>query len=444
MKKIYIYVNIALFGIAIFSPGVIYAGPTTNTVIDQEHFRFYDDDGTTVNNATGYGAGDAAVDIDITDVPASEQFHLRLGALQTVNKPNTNLTRTVKLQYSTNVTASDCSTGSWTDVPTQTVYTSEAFAQFTTGNFVDGDSTTGQLDATHSHIGGDGVETDGSPDPISFTSGGSLNTEHGEWEWALEEKAGTGSQQYWFRFINSDDTTTNVTWLTCPSLTTATVAASTFTQNNFAWYVNPGTPSENVTDLWGNPDITENNIITPVPPSNDPPDTTQELRLRMNITVNAVVIGANERWFKLQFRTGTDSDCSTGSWTDVGAAAGGEAFIYTSQTDVADDTTLTVSKLTGTDRLETYSRIKPANTPTGTSATGEDIEFDFHFLGTNSVSAERYLFRVYEANSDGTDLAVLDGYTNCPILHTEPGIESQMRHGNIFSGNLEQGFFWAD
>lgn len=224
-------------------------------------------------------------------------------------------------------------------------------------------------------------------------------------------------------------------------------ADATFAQNHYRWYVNPSS-SENVTDPWSasGVDLAEDTALTPLPFANDPPGSAQQVRLRVNITVNGNTITANTKYFKLQFRTGTDTSCSTGSWTDVGAAGGADAWVYTSETGVTDDTTLTVAKLTGTDRLETYSRVKPANTPTATSAAGEDIEFDFHIVGgTAFTNATRYLFRVVETTSDGTGTTVLDSYgAACPVAHTEPATADLMRHGNFFSGESEQGFYWAD
>lgn len=223
--------------------------------------------------------------------------------------------------------------------------------------------------------------------------------------------------------------------------TSIAAAQATFAQNHYRWYVDPD--AENVTDPWSSSagiDLAEDTALTPIPVANDPPNTTQELRLRVNITVNTSTITSNTKYFKLQHRTGTDSDCSTGSWTDVGTGA----WAYASST-VTDDTTLTVAKLTGTDRLETYSKVKPANTPTATTVTGEDIEYDFHIIGSSATSATRYLFRVVETTSDGTGTTTLASYgASCPVLHTEPGVEDQMRHGNFFSGSTEQGFFWAD
>ncbi len=257
----------------------------------------------------------------------------------------------------------------------------------------------------------------------------------------------TNGQQYTYKVFQRD---TRGNYDVGVSIGTFTPSATppTYTQNHYKWYVNPSPTIENVTDAWSSTagiDLSEDTILTPIPFAYDPPSATQQLRLRVNITVNSNTIANNTKYFKMQFRTGTDTDCSAGSWTDVGAAGGAQAWVYTSDTTVADDAALSVAKLTGTDRLETYSRVIPANTPIGTSATGEDIEFDFHIVGgTAFTNATRYLFRLIETTSDGSGTTALTAWTNCPILHTEPGTDNLLRHGNFFSGESEQGFFWAD
>ncbi len=213
IKKFILFTLVCLVGVSFVIEFVHAMGGSA--IIAQEHFRLYDDDGTTVDNATPKAAVDASSTVNV-----GEKFHIRLGALQTFNQPDTDLARTIKLQYSSDA-AGDCTggTGSWVDVPTESGWVAQAFRQITTDNFTDGDTTTRQLDADHTHIGGDGVDNDGSPVTVNITSGASQNSEHAEWEWALEEKAGTTGQSYWFRFINSDDTTTNITWTICAALT---------------------------------------------------------------------------------------------------------------------------------------------------------------------------------------------------------------------------------
>jgi hypothetical protein len=221
-------------------------------------------------------------------------------------------------------------------------------------------------------------------------------------------------------------------------------ASSTYTQNHFRWYVDSG--SENVTDPWSSTasiDVAEDTGLAITPVAYDPPSTTQELRLRISLTVSTANLSASAERFKLQYRRGSDSDCSaTGEgWTDVNS---GNAWTYTSSTGVTDGTTLTASKLTGTNVLEVYARSRPSALNPNSATTTQNIEYDFHIVGTNSASATKYLFRVVKTDAAGTASTALTSYTNCPTLVTEPGTDNFMRHGqtiNEFSGS--NGFYWA-
>lgn len=220
----------------------------------------------------------------------------------------------------------------------------------------------------------------------------------------------------------------------------APAASPTFTQNTYRWYVdNDGT---NPGDVWGNPDIAENTTITITPVSNDPPNATQELRLRINFTVATANMSVSSKYFKLQYRTGTDSDCSSGSWTDVNS---GNAWTYatSSVTDGADITASLSNTTSG--RGQEYVKSRPSQVNHVAVSTTEITEYDFHIVGTSTTANTRYLFRMVETDSGGTSsTAFVDGYTNCAILTTEPGTESLMRHGNVFSSGSEQGFYWVD
>jgi hypothetical protein len=211
-------------------------------------------------------------------------------------------------------------------------------------------------------------------------------------------------------------------------------AEPTFTLNDYRWYVD--NDSENVTSVWGTPDIAENTAIVIIPPGNDPPSNSQELRLRVNFTVNTANLTATSQQFKLQFKAGTDADCTTGSWTDVGSGA----WIFATS-GVTDGTDLTVAKLGASDVLQEYAKSNPTATNHNSATTGQDIEYDFHIIGNGGSMAEatQYSFRVLE--SDNT---VFDAYTTCPTLTTEPGTSQLMRHGNLFSEEVEKGFFWTD
>ncbi len=186
-------------------------------------------------------------------------------------------------------------------------------------------------------------------------------------------------------------------------------------------------------DAWGNPDLAENTAITITPSGNDPPNETQELRLRVNLTVNTGGMPVGMQQFTLQYKEGTDGSCTTGSWTDVGAAATWE-YATSSVTDGADITGV----LTGTDRDQEYAKSEPTQINHNLGRVNEDIEYDFHIIGTNISSATQYSFRLIEA-----DDTVLDGYTNCPTLTTEPGPTDLMRHGRYYADEVKGGFFWA-
>jgi hypothetical protein len=216
------------------------------------------------------------------------------------------------------------------------------------------------------------------------------------------------------------------------SWTASGAAEPTFTLNDYRWYVD--NDSENVAAIWGTPDIAESTSIVPLPAGNDPPDSSQELRLRVNFTVNTASLTATSQQFKLQFKAGTDGSCTTGSWTDVGSGAW--VFATSSVTDGAN---LSVIKLSSSDVLEEYAKSNPTQTNHNSATATQDIEYDFHIIGTSMAEATQYSFRVVE--SDNT---VFDAYTNCPTLTTEPGTSLLMRHGDFFSEGLEKGFFWTD
>jgi len=219
---------------------------------------------------------------------------------------------------------------------------------------------------------------------------------------------------------------------------TLSLTPTSFNQTAYRWYVD--NDLTNPTDPWGNPNLGENTAITAIPIANDPPSNAQELRLRINFTVNGAALGLNSKQFKIQFKAGTDSNCTTGSWTDVGAVASSAwQFASSGIADGADITEVLTTTTTG--KGEEYAKTNPTQTNHVTANIGEIIEYDFHIIGSGSdfTSATKYSFRVVE--SAGT---LLDSYTTCPTLTTEPGTENLMRHGNFFSGGTEQGFFWAN
>ncbi len=212
----------------------------------------------------------------------------------------------------------------------------------------------------------------------------------------------------------------------------------TFTQTTYLWYVD--NDSTNPTEIWGTPNLAENTAITIIPAGKDPPSAVQELRLRINMTVNTNPLEVSTQQFQIQFKAGTDASCTSGSWVDVGALGSSAwQFATSNVTDGADITA--VLSTTTSNKGEEYSKANLTQVNHVAATAGQVIEYDFHVIGSGSdfVTARQYSFRVIE--SDNT---VFDAYTNCPTLKTEPGMANLMRHGNLFSDQIEQGFFWAN
>lgn len=406
-------------------------------------YWWLDDDrsGANAEDNTGYGAGNAAQETNITGVVKNTPLALRLDVSETANQDQ-NQNISLRLEYQSGAVA--CTGGTWTTI---TSSTSNAWALDTSNANVT-DNTATNTDRISGNVK---AYSGGQPGSLHDTSNpdaaGVLDNKSDEWEWMIyATSAAADSQQYTFRITDNGTALNSYSVTTCPRATTAAPPSKTFTQSNYRWYVNAA--SENVTDPWSSVtsiDIGENSPITVVPAQYDPPSTTQEMRLRLNFLVSTVNLSASSTYFKLQFRAGTDSDCSTGSWTDVSNTGGGAAWEYTSLTDVTDGATLTVAKLTGTDVLESYVRSRPSVINPNSATTTQDIEYDFHIIGDNASANTRYLFRAVETTSDGSGTtAFADGYTNCAILTTEPDTSNLLRHGNLFSSGSESGFFWAN
>lgn len=220
--------------------------------------------------------------------------------------------------------------------------------------------------------------------------------------------------------------------------TTSSLATSTFTQNKYRWYYD--NDAVNPTTAWGALAIAENTAIPIIPAGYDPPDTTQELRLRTNIVVNTSALSAGTNYFKLEYKAGTDGSCTTGSWTDVGTG------VWTYATSTVTDGSNITSMLSDTTsgKGEQYVKSKPSALNNVGANIGEIIEYDFHIIGGTAVPDTTYSFRVVGTDSGGSSETILDAYTNCPTLTTEPGTADLMRHGQVFNNGLKKGFFWVN
>ena len=194
----------------------------------------------------------------------------------------------------------------------------------------------------------------------------------------------------------SSGTVTPGTAVAISGTTTLQSASATFTQNKYLWYVDNDLADP--TAIWGNPDLIENQAIVVVPSGNDPPDTAQELRLRVNYVVNTAGISISEKYFKLEYKAGTDGTCTTGSWTDVGT--GDWVYATSGVTDGAD--IIKVLSDTTTGKGEEYVKGKPSQANHVAASAAEIIEYDFHIVGTGATANTQYSFRVVETNNLGT------------------------------------------
>lgn len=211
------------------------------------------------------------------------------------------------------------------------------------------------------------------------------------------------------------------------------VATTTFTQNTYRWYQDNN--ALNPAAAWETNALAENTAITTLPANNNPPNPSVSLRLRVNFTIGTANMSASSTQFKLQFKAGTDGSCTTGTWTDVGAS---QAWQYATS-GVTDGSTIVTTLLSTSNVGGQYAKSSPTALNANAATVGQNIEYDFHIIGTLSASVTQYSFRAVK--SDGT---VFGTYTNCPTLTTAPATSDLLRHGNFFQNQAEQGFFWAN
>lgn len=212
---------------------------------------------------------------------------------------------------------------------------------------------------------------------------------------------------------------------------------TTLTQNDWQLYVdNDGL---NPADVWGNPDLGENEALNVVPPSNDPIDPADEIRIRITINVTNAALGASSEGFILQYAE--SNDCTgVSSWTDVDVQAGGGTWRYAASS-VTDNTTLTSFLIGVSDVYGRYNKSDPTSTNPNSVSVNQDVEWDFHLEYNGNAEAHSYCFRIIKDDSNAFEGYENDGY---PKIDTRPDTSDLMRHGNVFSTLVEKGFFWAD
>ncbi len=218
-------------------------------------------------------------------------------------------------------------------------------------------------------------------------------------------------------------------------------ALPSFTQNDFRFYEDEATVS--LTNLWGNFITGDNEDVTVIPAANNPPAPGEKIRLQINITVATANLSATNQAFKLQYKTGTDQDCSTGSWTDIGAKGGTTtAWRLYDNTSLADTTT-EVNQISTSDVAGGYSELVTSGTNPNAVNIGQDMEWDWPIESYSSQvsDATTYSFRMIKSEGNVISYSAAG---DCPTVETEPGTVNLIRHGQVFVGGVEKGFYWAN
>lgn len=271
-----------------------------------------------------------------------------------------------------------------------------------------------------------------------------LDSSSSEWEWIIyATDVAKDNQTYTFRVTNNSTPLDSYNVPNCPRAVTASAAEPSFSQTDYRWYVDNS--AADPTDPWSElstVDLPENTAIAYPPNQNDPPGPEQQIRLRVNLTVNNADLDAGSAYFKLQYKKETDGSCTTGAWTDIGSD---NEWEYTSSPAVPDQSSI-IELLTVTSSGKGDKYIKSHPAVNGVSAViGDLIEYDFHLVGTNSASTTQYSFRMVQTSDDAADEIVLDSYSNCPTLTTQPQATDFLRHGKILNERGQgAGMFWAD
>jgi len=152
----------------------------------QEHYMFYNDDGTTINNSTALAGSlvTAAQDTAFYDIETSTKLHIRIEVANTGTVAG-NITR--RLEFSEDG-------GAWTQITTGT--NNVRLASSTT--FADGDATTSRLTAVGSFQAGKGKQSGSDTTSLSLTNGN-----YTEDEWSVIFQSTASGHAYQFRVTNA-------------------------------------------------------------------------------------------------------------------------------------------------------------------------------------------------------------------------------------------------
>lgn len=210
-----------------------------------------------------------------------------------------------------------------------------------------------------------------------------------------------------------------------------------FILDGYRWYEDTDNEVVSSANEWSIFNVPESDPIITIPTAYNPPELGTELRLRIRILINNNGLAVNEIEFKLQYKAGTDSTCTTESWTDVGVGGGGAIWRYATSSE-NDGEPLTTTVL-GSDVLQLYVKSAAPGTNPNPVVIGDTMEYDFHIQHNGAAGATQYSFRLVEDSG-----ILLSQYTECPTLSTKAKTENQLRHGNFFESGLEKGYSWVD
>lgn len=226
-----------------------------------------------------------------------------------------------------------------------------------------------------------------------------------------------------------------------------------FTLAHYQWYVDNSAQTE--TDKWptGTVDTPADSQIVAIPAAFGPPNTGDQLRLRVGILVGGQSLAANNVSYKLQFNQGTTTDCLSGSWQDVDDNAGSHSRVWrygfiSGLTDGGTLTTLLIPSSTIKENFYESASTGAGFTNPNAAATGQFMEFDWVIQDSGATGATQYNFRVVENHGTLDSGTLLSVYNFCPSIITRPTTDMLLRHGEFFRSDLtsgsDQGFEWAN
>ncbi|MDQ3007974.1 MAG: DUF2341 domain-containing protein [bacterium] len=218
--------------------------------------------------------------------------------------------------------------------------------------------------------------------------------------------------------------------------------ASTFTQNDFEWFVTAN--SVTLSNAWppGNGEnLAENAIFTQIPASNESLKTGDKIRIQLSVSVGDSAVSAATQAFKLQYASGEDCTTAVG-WVDVGAKSSGSIWRLFDEAGLSDSTAQVNQISTSDTGVEGYySEVNPSSTNPNLIAIGANTEWDWPVEHNGASDNTTYCFRMLKSDGNVFDVYNADGY---PKLTTNPGTEQLLRHGNFFQNGTERGFLWSD